>query len=138
MIELHVLSECIKYRKELEKKLISAKEVEAQVRDTIHALMLNNQVRSTEDDYITVTAVTRKEIVVADEIMVRTGLQSNGVLDECLRLDLAAAKRYAKQLDLPGFEEKEIAVLQVREKKEEPEVLDQGISPAEQLRNEGL
>lgn len=78
----------------------------------------------------------RKDYKVVDEPTVRTFLETNGLLQECLKLNLPAVKTIAKAQYVPGMEETESDVLTVSEKKEKVMRADYGEpSAAAMMRN---
>jgi hypothetical protein len=66
-----------------------------------------------------------------DEPTVRTYLQTRGVLDECLLLNLSEVKKYAKREDIPGMTEVTTETLTVRKIKEAPEKVENEETDAE-------
>lgn len=104
---------------------------EKQVRQALEKEMELDNVKSIQSPShsLTVTRSTRKDLKIVDEPSVRTYLQSTGKLEECLRLDLPAVKKYAKRDAIPGIEEVETIVLSVREARESVEAIDPGVDP---------
>lgn len=85
--------------------------------------VLEKKSHKTPNNRYTVSLAVRRDVKVVDELMVRTYLQSNGLLEECLRLDQFSLKRYAKVREIPGMEEVETEVLTVSEVKNKVEAI---------------
>ena len=66
---------------------------------------------------------TRSDIKVVDENTVKAFLQARGLLEECMRLDIVAVKKYGKAAEIPGMEETTKEIITVKSAvKEEKEV----------------
>lgn len=117
---------------QLEENLGRIEEEEKEVRELLFADMNKQGIKSITgpNNKVVISAVTRRDLKVADEPSVRTYLQSNGLLEECLRLDIATVKRYAKVQEIPGIQETETTSLQVRRVQEKVET----VQPEESVR----
>jgi hypothetical protein len=119
---------------ELEKVYVEKRELEALVkeleakekdlRQIVMAEMVKNKVervRSTSESIMVITTTTH-DMKVADKDVVKEYLQVNGILENCMKLDESAVKRYAKaRPDMPGMEKTERTSLTVRPAKEAEE-----------------
>lgn len=116
----------------LEENLDRIEQEEKEVRELLFADMNEKGIKSIAgpNNKVVISAVTRRDLKVADEPSVRTYLKTNGLLEECLRLDLATVKRFAKVQDIPGIQETETTSLQVRRVQEKVEA----VQPEESVR----
>ena len=115
---LALLAEAMREAEPLQDRLQDVQDRIASYRDTLQAMMQQAAVKTIEGHGLLVTRASRSTTVITNRADLEAALRESSLWEQCIRLDLAEAKKAGLQIEAPGVEKRPIEVFVVKHAKE--------------------